>query len=183
MSTNIINIIRRGDMPPISHTMATLLTVLLVLIIVSVCLVGTLIFLRQRRKARKHSEAPPPYQEKRGSTSSTHSHHRRVTVRPSQSIHIYNEKQLFEDSCEPPSPTSPLPEIRITFPEEIDATGKRQSGRVVVVHVGDSSVGLEPLSEKLPAYYQSEGGRFQSIDLERVGGLMEKETRPPLGWR
>ena len=163
--------------------MSTLVVVLLVLLIVIVALVGALLFFRQRRKTRKSDELPM-YSEKRISTSSTHSHHRRVNVRPSQSIHIYHERQILENASEPSSPSSSLPEIRITFPEEVDASGKRQSGRVVVVHVGDSGVGLEPVTEKLPPYQRTEGERFHSVDLERVGGLVEteKESRP-LGWR
>jgi len=164
----------------LNHTMLTLLVVLLILVIITVILVGTLLFLRQRRRAQKAAAALDS--EKRISTSSTSSHHRRINARPSQSIHIYNDKEMAVSDSTPPSPTSSLPEIRITFPEEVDATGKRQSGRVVVVHVGDNGLGLEPVSgEKLPAY--EAGGRFQSIDLERVGGLMEKETRAPLGWK
>lgn len=179
-----MNLIRRDDAPALNHTMVTLLTILLVLAIITVFLVGALLFLRQRRKARK-ALGVPQIDEKRLSTSSTHSHHRRVSVRPSQSIHIYHEKELeaaSRSSSEPSTPGS-LPEIRITFPEEVDASGKRQSGRVVVVHVGDNGVGMEPADdEKLPAYQQTEGGRFQSIDLERIGGLEEKKSGP-IGWR
>jgi hypothetical protein len=171
------------DGPQLNHTMVTLLTVLLVLAIVTILLAGALLFLRQRKKARR-AQSLPAYDEKRISTSSTHSHHRRVNVRPSQSIHIYHDKELQVDNSSEPSTPNSLPEIRITFPEEVDASGKRQSGRVVVVHVGDSGVGLEPVGdEKLPSYYQTEGERFQSIDLERIGGLDEKESRTPLGWR
>ena len=182
MTANIISLVRRHNGPELSHTMITLLAVLLVLVILVVFLVGALLFLRQRRRARKAASLPM-YSEKRVSTSSTHSHHRRVTVRPSQAIHIYHEKEIYvEEPSRPSSPTNSLPEIHITFPEEVDASGKRQSGRVVVVHVGDSDsgVGLEPLGEKLPAY--QEGERFQSLDLERIGGLDEKKSRPPLGW-
>lgn len=75
-------------------------------------------------------------------------------------------------------PQSPVPEIRITFPEEVDDHGKRQSGRVVVVRVGDNGgVGLEPVSEKLPPYQYSESDRFHSLDLDRIGGLKEKDMR------
>lgn len=80
---------------------------------------------------------------------------------------------MLQNSDSPPS--SPLPEIRITFPEEFDESGKRTSGRVVVVRVGETSVGLEPLDEKLPLYEQEDNGRFHSVDLDRVGGLTEKE--------
>lgn len=183
MAANFITLMRRETGPQLNHTMLTLLIVLVILVIVTVLLVGVLLVLRQRRKARKIIELPA-YEDKRISTSSTHSNHRRVAVRPSQSIHIYHDKELrIDDYSEPSSPTTPLPEIRITFPEEVDASGKRQSGRVVVVHVGDSGVGMEPLDEKLPAYQRTEGERFQSLDLERIGGLTEKEMRQPLGWK
>ncbi|KAI5297250.1 hypothetical protein KEM55_004958 [Ascosphaera atra] len=90
-------------------------------------------------------------------------------------------------------PPSEVPEIRITFPEEEDDQGKPVSGRVVVVRIGESGgIGLEPLDDKggeinlsdsgddnkkfekegLPSY---EGTRFESLDLERIGGLKEKE--------
>lgn len=120
--------------------------------------------------------------EKRASTYSTSSHHRRRHARPSHSIHIYHDKPSSDrDSSTPSTPGSPVPEIRITFPEEFDESGKRQSGRVVVVHVGETGIGMEPLKgEKLPAY-QVENGRMESVDLERVGGLEEK-PRQPLGW-
>lgn len=70
-----------------------------------------------------------------------------------------------------------MPEIRITFPEEEDEAGKSKSGRVVVVRISETGgLGLEPYSyEKLPAYQQSDAERFQSLDLDRMGGLKELE--------
>ncbi|KAK4943133.1 hypothetical protein LTR28_008530, partial [Elasticomyces elasticus] len=78
----------------------------------------------------------------------------------------------------PPSSPNSIPEIRITFPEEVDeVTGKRQAGRVVVVRVGDSTMGLEPYDEEkeeLPVYQrQNPEERFHSLDLDRIGGLKE----------
>jgi hypothetical protein len=166
-----------GEQPAISHTMVTLLVVLLVLLIVMLCLVAALLFMRQRRRARK-LELLPMCDEKRISTSSASSH-RRVMVRPSESVYVYSDKQKFADSpSSASSSTSELPEIRITFPEEFDASGKRQSGRVVVVRVGDTSIGLEPVDDqKLPAYADDE--KFQSLDIERIGGLVEKARNSP----
>ena len=89
---------------------------------------------------------------------------------------MISEKSAFLDQSTSP-PASPIPEIRITFPEEVeDTTGKRKSGRVVVVRISDNGgVGLEPYEEKLPPYQSSDSDRFQSLDLERMGGLKEKE--------
>lgn len=70
-----------------------------------------------------------------------------------------------------------MPEIRITFPEEEDEAGKSTSGRVVVVRISETGgMGLELYSdENLPAYQQSDAERFQSLDLDRIGGLKELE--------
>lgn len=181
--SNILNLVRRQEEDAeITPAMYKLLVALLVLFIVALLLVASLLLLRRRRRASTVTELPM-YNDKRASTSSTSSHHRRSRARPSHSIHIYRDKPSFDEkSSRPSSPSSPVPEIRITFPEEVDDSGKRQSGRVVVVHVGDSGIGMSPLDDKLPAY-ESEGGRMQSVDLERVGGLVEKaRNKKPLGW-
>lgn len=169
--------VRDTNATPVNHTMINLLVVLLVLIILALFLVAGLLFLRARRRARKAAELPQ-YEEKRLSTSSTASTHRRVMVRPSESIHVYQEKQTLIENSNTPPQSPGIPEIHVTFPEEFDSAGKRKSGRVVVVHVGEHGVGLEP-AEGLPAYEKEEEGRFQSIDLERVGGLVEKARNAP----
>lgn len=176
MISHVMNLVRRDtdQSATINHTMLNLLVVLLVLVLLVLLLVASLLYMRQRRRARSQTMLPL-YDEKRASTSSTSSHHRRVMVRPSESIYVYEEKKLSSEDSPPPSP---IPEIRITFPEEIDASGKRQSGRVVVVRVGDSSMGLEPVAETLPSY-EKDGERFHSLDLERIGGLVEKARNAP----
>lgn len=100
---------------------------------------------------------------------------------PEQSF-VDAEKREFLASTSS-APTSPLPQIHITFPEEVDAsTGQptQGSGRVVKVFVDDKGgVGMEPVSkeeEALPAY--NKDGRFVSLDLDRIGGLKEMERRP-----
>lgn len=105
-----------------------------------------------------------------------------------ESTYYLNEKHQSVRSDSPPP--SDVPEIRITFPEEQDDQGKTVGGRVVVVRIGESGgIGLEPLDEKkeiemqghgyqekdiekdgLPAY---EHTRFESLDLDRMGGLKE----------
>ena len=54
---------------------------------------------------------------------------------------------------------------------------QHQSGRVVVVRVGEHSVGLEPVTEDLPAYQRDSADRFDSLDLDRIGGLKEKDSK------
>lgn len=187
MAPNFINLVTRDHNDSndhqdagMNHTIFSLLVALLALLGTAILLVGGLWLLRKRRNARKNLSELPLHNEKRlssASIASNHSNHRRNMKRPSASIHVYHEKQNLIDNSDSP-PTSPVPEIRITFPDETDSSGKRQSGRVVVVHVGDKNVGLEPVNEDLPAYQKSEDGRFQSLDLDRIGGLTEKETTP-----
>lgn len=176
MKTIQLLVVRDDSAASLNPTIVNLLIALLVLVIVGLALIGGLFFLRSIRKARKEAELPL-YNEKRQSKSSNH---RRLTItafprgKGSESIYVYQEKQnLIANSSSPPP--SPIPEIRITFPEEVDESGKRQSGRVVVVRVGEHSVGLEPLQEDLPPYQRDASDRFQSLDLDRIGGLKEKD--------
>lgn len=158
--------------------MLDLLIVLLVIIFLGFCLVGTLFLIRRKRQARKQSLLPT-HNEK-----SHTSNHRRLTITASpysgrpESVYVYNEKRdLLDNSASPPP--SPVPEIRITFPDEEDHSGRRKSGKVVVVRISDcGSVGMEPCEEdNLPPYQRSDADRFQSLDLERMGGLKEKEDK------
>lgn len=141
MKANLINLVVRDSTTATSYDplMATLLIVLLVLIIVALLCTAGLYYMRYRRRVRRDQGLDLDVEKR----SSTRSNHRRVTVRPSESLYVYQEKQnLIANSSSPPS--TPVPEIRITFPEELDNGGKIQSGRVVVVHVGENGVALEP---------------------------------------
>ena len=154
----------------ISESTSNLIVALLALIFASICLAFILFVIRRRKASQKKRRSLLP------------SHHRnpnRLTItttpygRSTESIHVYEEKRnLIANSVSPPA--SPVPEIRITFPDDEDHAGKRQSGRVVVVRIGESgSVGMEPLhQERLPPYESED--RFQSLDLDRMGGLKEK---------
>ncbi|KAF1961166.1 hypothetical protein CC80DRAFT_531878 [Byssothecium circinans] len=171
MNSIHVLVVRDEKKGGLDTTMLSLVVSLVVLIILGVVLIGALLFLRKMRRARKDAEAQLPLYEKRQSG------HRRLTITTTpygkgrDSVVVYQEKQdLMANSCSPPA--SPVPEIRITFPDEVDESGKRQSGRVVVVRVGEHSVGLEPLNEELPPY-----DRFDSLDLDRIGGLKEKNVK------
>lgn len=174
MNTIQLLVVRGEEKKDFDPTMVSLLVALLVLVVFGIALVGALLFLRSMRRAKKQSELP--LYEKR------QSNHRRLTITTTpfgkgrESVLVYQEKQdLMANSSSPPP--SPVPEIRITFPDEVDEAGKRQSGRVVVVRVGEHSVGLEPLQEDLPPYQRDASDRFDSLDLDRLGGLKEKDNK------
>ncbi|KAJ5248912.1 hypothetical protein N7468_000363 [Penicillium chermesinum] len=126
--------------------------------------------LRRKRQAKKESLLPIH-------NGQTPHHQRRLTITAgkTESVVVYDEKRALMETSDSPPP-SPVPEIRITFPEEEDESGKRKSGRMVVVRISDAgSIGLEPCHDELPPYQTNDTGRFQSLDLERMGGLKEKE--------
>ncbi|KAF2742970.1 hypothetical protein M011DRAFT_481274 [Sporormia fimetaria CBS 119925] len=165
---------RRGEKEGINTTTLSLVVSLIVLVLLGLVCVGGLFFLRSMRRARRQQGELPLYEKRQ-------SGHRRLTITATpfkgrESVLVYQEKQdLMANSSSPPS--SPVPEIRITFPDEVDESGKRQSGRVVVVRVGEHSVGLEPLQDSLPPYQRDTTDRFDSLDLDRIGGLKEKDSK------
>jgi len=168
-----INLIKRSEDGSLSSTHLALLVTLMMLVLLGMLCIGGLMFLRSVRRGRKQAQADPelPVYEKRQSNFNRLT----ITAMPykgRESVITYSEKQNLMDS-----PTSPVPEIRITFPDEVDESGKQQSGRVVVVRVGDHSVGLEPVQEDLPAYQRDASDRFDSLDLDRMGGLKEKDDK------
>lgn len=168
--------------------MVNLLIALVVLFATVALCIGTLLIFRQMQLKKKEQDALmggdaslPMYSEKDASTShlsltGSSSRHSRLIITTHSPV--FSEKEALMRGVG--SPTSPdVPEIRITFPEEVDEAGKKTNGRVVVVKVGDHSVGLEPVreSEDLPAYRQKDSSRFESLDLERMGGLKERDMR------
>ncbi|KAI9656364.1 MAG: hypothetical protein M1831_004616 [Alyxoria varia] len=183
-----VNIILRRDEGEFSPDIVNkLLVVFLVLLVVCIACVGILFLLRKRRQSQKKATLPL-YTETDGNLDAPRrSHHRRVSSvtisssvpysqRKSKTMFVDVEKQdsMDKDSSQP---SSPVPQIRVTFPEEVDDHGKTQSGRSVVVHIGEQgNMGMEPVHEKLPPYTESD--RFVSLDLERIGGLKEKPIPP-----
>ncbi|OAX83096.1 hypothetical protein ACJ72_02552 [Emergomyces africanus] len=173
-----------NDNGGLNRTTINLLISLLALILLSLALVGSYLVIRRKRQARqrqeKESDLPmyhknDPTRRQRGGGS------RRLTISASNrdSVYVIDEKGGSNSSLSPPH--SPVPEIRITFPEEEDASGKRTSGRVLVVRISEKGgIGLEPFDEgrddgsqgeDLPPYQRqsssnNNGGaseRFQSL--------------------
>ena len=171
------SLLHTRDETSMSTTMIDLLIALMVLIFVSLLLIGTLYTLRKIRRSRAIARQQLPTHNE----SKRISHHRRLTITTTpygrgSSIYVYDEKSsVLSNPSSPPRSSDSVPEIRITFPDEQDESGRRKGGRVVVVRVGETGVGLEPLKEEqLPAYEKENGDRFHSIDMDRIGGLKEK---------
>ncbi|KAF2146154.1 uncharacterized protein K452DRAFT_283446 [Aplosporella prunicola CBS 121167] len=190
---SVLSLVRRdasasdsADDAALTPLMVDLLIALLVLVVIALMAVVALIFMRKARNAKKAKtpELPMYNETERPVSSRMSSHHRSLTIAAAPaysagnpSVFVYGDEKV---SNEPQTPSSPVPEIRITFPEEVDDKGNKQSGRVVVVRVGEHSVGLEPLhEEQLPPYQKDATDRFQSLDLERIGGLKEKNEYSP----
>jgi len=163
-----------GSDPTFAPPRFGLVVALLALILLALCLIGMLYYLRRQRYAHKQSLLPTHH-----ACPSEH----RLTISASsflgdaESIYVVDEKRDLSNHLSS-LPANPVPEIRITFPDEDGACGKRQSGRVVVLRMADSgAVGMEPVAkEQLPPYQPSDTGRFQSLDLDRIGGLKEKDA-------
>lgn len=173
---NVKHLAARAESTGLTTTQLALIVSLLTLLLLGLVLIGALMSLRTLRRARKQTgaDAHLPLYEKR------QSNHSRLTItampyKGRDSVVVYSEKQELMRS--PSTPSSPVPEIRITFPDEVDESGRHQSGRVVVVRVGDHSVGLEPVQENLPPYQRDASDRFDSLDLDRIGGLKEKDSK------
>ncbi|KAA8900180.1 hypothetical protein FN846DRAFT_151142 [Sphaerosporella brunnea] len=172
-NTDLSNNIRHGQNNRHGHgdaSMRNLLITLVVLLAFCLVLGVSLYVVRRVRRNRKEAGTLPSYDAAtRGD---------RLTIQTNRdSTFVYSEKQGLMDSTSP-MPMSPdnVPEIRITFPDEDDKDGRRISGRVVVVQVGEAGVGyVRPLPDQdLPPYQQTRPEeRFNSIDIERIGGLKE----------
>lgn len=160
-----------SDKSALGDSIGPLVIALLVLVSIGMLLGGALFFLRRHRRSMKDLE----------NQNSGHSRNTRqltITAIPfgNRLSQLYSEKQGLMDNCSPmPLTPDSIPEIRITFPEEEDAQGRRKSGRVVIVQVGEAGVGyVRPVPEEnLPPYQQHDG--FSSLDLDKIGGLKEKD--------
>jgi hypothetical protein len=154
--------------------------VILGLLFFALVLVSMLLLLKRRRRQQAlNSESLPSYEAK-GLRN-----HNNLTIHTTQngrsSVLVINRdgQPMLSNPNSPPYSPDNVPEIHITFPDEHDEAGRTQSGRVLVVRVGDGGVvGLEPVrEEQLPAYEKDTKTQFYSIDMNQIGGLKEKEYR------
>lgn len=173
------NIAPRGDDSSEGHDRNTVNIMIIVLSLVFFCLflASVLLYFRRVRQQRRMARlgAPPAYKDLRPShltIQTTDKNGRSKTV----VIGKDGEPMLSNPRSPPHSPDN-VPEIRITFPDEMDDAGKKQDGRVVLVRMGETSVGLEPVNdEPLPVYEKENSSQFYSVDMEKIGGLKEKEN-------
>jgi hypothetical protein len=177
---SVTRLITRGsEEKEANSSVVNLLIALLVLVFVGLVAFALLVLLRRmRRQKRMMNETLPQYQDVKRTGN-----HRRLTIqttngngRSSVIVVDNNGKPMLANPQSPPHSPDNVPEIHITFPDEQDDQGRPLSGRVVVVRVGETSVGLEPLNdEQLPAYEKESKTQFYAIDMDKIGGLKEKE--------
>lgn len=160
------------------HMIDLLLSILGIVFFALILLSVLFLVRRRRRQQRLQSETLPTYQEvsrdakSQGLTIETkHNGHSSI-------VFIGRDGQpMLQNPQSPPHSPDNVPAIHITFPDEHDDQGQEKSGRVLIVRVGDNAtVGLEPIQdEQLPAYEKEAKGQFQSIDMNQIGGLKEKD--------
>lgn len=160
-------------------TINALAIVLAIIVALGIVLFGLLLILKRTRRQRELQNSPPQYND----VVQQDKNHHRLTIETrggGRTSILYNKdgRPMLANPNSPPHSPDNVPEIHITFPdEEADEGGKRKSGRVVVVRVGDNAaVGMGPLDEDehLPAYEKESNGSFYSIDMDDIGGLREK---------
>ena len=166
-------------------SVVSLMIAILSLVFVGLLLCAVLLLLRRmRRQKQMRAEVLPQYYTDVKRTGN----HRGLTIttsnmgnfgRSSVIVIQGDAKPMLMNPNSPPHSPDNVPEIHITFPDEQDDQGRKKSGRVLVVRVGDNAaVGLEPLhEEELPAYEKDSKTQFYAVDIEKIGGLREKEYR------
>lgn len=147
----------------------------LLLLLLVCCSSMTIIYIRRRRMV--HTTPVLPVYARQG-------HHRSPSIAAGplyssrDKVFVYDEKMNLINNSHGPL-NGPVPEIRITFPEEEgEQAGQHSSGRVVVVRITDSgSVGMEPLQQEQLPPYQRGDDRFHSLEIDRLGGLREQQPQ------
>lgn len=172
------------------------LVIVLLVVIFAGCLLAGLLVLMRRWRAQRQTQAGatglPSYDDIEqadrfhGNDAKKNTNPRGLTIQTTSlakdgrsSVVVYGRdgQPMLANPNSPPYSPANVPPIHITFPDEQDEQGHRKSGRVLVVRVGEASIGLEPLhdEEQLPAYEKGNSAQFHSIDMDKIGGLKEKE--------
>lgn len=176
-------IVRRMEGPPegTSFTVVNLLIALFVLLFFALLSFSMLMLLRRHRlKKRMMATSLPRYQDEDIKRTGNH---QRLTIQTGNgrsSVIVFGKdgQPMLANPHSPPHSPDNVPQIHITFPDEQDEQGRPKSGRAFIVRVGETTVGLEPLhEEQLPAYEKESKSQFYAVDLDKVGGLKEKEFR------
>ena len=158
--------------------------VLFVFVFLSLLSVSSFItFRRLKKRQQMLATGLPQYNAKAGGNNPHGLTIQTTSANGQQSVLVFNRdgQPMLANPQSPPYSPDNVPEIRITFPDEHDEAGRRKSGRVLVVRVGDhNAVGMEPVpeaEEQLPAYEKESKTQFYSIDMDQIGGLKEKDYR------
>jgi len=158
-----------------------LLIALFVLVFLGLLAFAMLALLRRHRIKKMGTSPLPRYNDE---LNKRNVNHRRLTIqtgngRSSTIVFSKDGHPMLANPQQPPHSPANVPQIHITFPDEHDDQGRAQSGRAFVVRVGDTTVGLEPLhDEQLPAYEKESQSQFYALDIDKIGGLKEKEYHP-----
>ncbi|KAL7626764.1 hypothetical protein AAE478_003538 [Parahypoxylon ruwenzoriense] len=160
-----------------SDTVVDLMIGFLAVAFFALVLVALLIMVRRaRREQALQNDTLPQYNDIKHDDIRNTRHLTIQTADGRSSILVLNGRPMLADPNSPPYSPNNIPEIHITFPDEQDENGRHKSGRVVVVRVGETTVGLEPVKEEqLPAYSKECSTGFYSIDMDQIGGLKEKD--------
>lgn len=182
-SPRVPAMVRRSNMDEADIPNASLINLMIALftlVFVGLLSLATLIVLRRVRQKKQVlvGSTLPQYNDVK-----RNSNHRRLTIQTGNgrsSTIVFNKdgQPMLANPQQPPHSPDNVPQIHITFPDEQDDHGRPLSGRVVIVRVGETTVGLEPLNdEQLPAYEKESKSQFYAIDIDKIGGLREKEYR------
>lgn len=142
-------------------------------------LAAVLMMLRRAKRQRAmNDETLPQYNDLKHEYNGPNTRRLTITTADGRSsiVVLDGRRPMLSDPNSPPHSPTNIPAIHITFPDEHDENGRKQNGAVMVVRVGETTVGMEPVrDEQLPAYEKESSHGFYSVDMDSIGGLKEKD--------